>query len=90
MLVGMQIGCQAAPRLAGLDTKQRAVFFGGQHIQQIVRPLPDIANALLQLGQHGLAAQFFPAIIEDDALNLPGARNAALPESCDKQIALPV
>src|SRR5262245_44807333 len=57
------------PRISDrLDAQQRAVLFVRQQIQQPVRALTHFADALSELAEHRLAAQFLGLRVEDDAL----------------------
>ena len=66
------------------------IFLSREQVQKPIRTLPHVPNALLQFHQHRFAPQFLPMFVEHDPLHLPRARNAALPESTDEEIALPV
>src|SRR5262249_42055312 len=46
-------------------------------IDQPIRALPDVADALVQLAEHRLAPDFFPLVVEHQPLQLTGARNLA-------------
>ncbi len=73
-----------------LEPHQHAVGFGGQHVEESIRPLPDVANALLQLAQHRLAVELFPLVVEVNPLEVSGAGHFALPHTAGEQIVLPV
>src|SRR5687767_8694083 len=71
-----------------LELEDRAVFLVGQHIQQAVRTLLHVADALAQVREECLAAQFLPILVEDDALHLAGAGNAAELQAAHEQVVL--
>ena len=61
-----------------LDPQQRSLIFVRQHIQEPVGSLADVADALPHFHQDLLAADFFPLLVEHDALDMPGAIDLAL------------
>src|SRR4051812_23508782 len=73
-----------------LDAQQDAVIFGRQDVEQSVRTLADVAHALPKIVEHRLAPELLPFVAEDNSLNLSGAWNAALSQTGDEQIVLPV
>src|SRR5688500_8646073 len=57
-------GDSAAGALHGLDAQQSCLVFLGQHVNQPVRPLPDVADALVQVTQQALPPQLVPVVVE--------------------------
>src|SRR5262245_33515756 len=72
-----------------LDANERSVVLFGQHIHVSVGTLSHVADALAELAQHRLTPDFFPLVVELDALQLTGSRRLTLPQSADEQAALP-
>ncbi len=58
-------------------------------VQQAVRSLPHIAEALVQLGEHRLATQLFQLRVEHQSFQAAGARNFTATRAGHEQIALP-
>jgi hypothetical protein len=75
---------------ARLDSQERTFVLGGEDIQETVTTLADVADSLPQLHQHRLTAKLLPRIVENDALDLPSAWNAAFAKTTDKQVAPPM
>src|SRR6267154_1563658 len=73
-----------------LNAEQRALVFRRQHIQEPVRSLTDVSDALLQVHQHRLTPEFFPFIIEFDPLNLARSWYATLTEAAHEDVPFPV
>ena len=71
------------------DPQQRAVVFVGDDVEQSIRSLTHVANALMQLGEQGLAAQLFELVVHHHSLESSSARNLATPRAADEQVALP-
>src|SRR5436190_887144 len=85
-----RLALRARRAMSGLDAQQRTVILRGQHIQRAIRALTDVPDTLFQFVEHRLPAKFFPLLIEDDALDLPCARDSALSQSGHKDISFPV
>src|SRR4051794_18468711 len=56
-----------------LDPEQGAILLGGEHVEQTVRSLAHVADALVQVSKHRLAADLLPLVIEDNPLQLTGS-----------------
>src|SRR4051812_32831304 len=72
------------------NAEQRPLILRRQHIQETVRPLTDVSDALLQVDQHGFAPKFLPSVIEFDPLNLAGLWDAAFTQAADEHVPFPV
>ena len=75
--------------LRGVDTKQRAVGFVGKQVEQAVGPLPDVADAVVEVAEYTFAVEFFPLVVEIDALQVAGTRDFAFAHAADEQIVFP-
>src|SRR5689334_5441407 len=75
----LDCSCHGAPALHRdrLDAQQRAVVLVGDDVQQAVRPLPHVANALMQRVEQSLAAELLELVVEHDALETTRARDLA-------------
>src|SRR5688572_6499821 len=73
-----------------LDPQQRAVALVGDHVEQPVRALPDVADAPAFVLEQRLAAGLFHRAVEHDALDAPRTRNLAVAHTTDEEIALPL
>src|SRR5688572_21181564 len=73
-----------------LELQERRLVLFGQHVEQPVGPLADVADALVQIAQQRLAAQLVPVVVEHNPLQLAGTGNLALPHAAHEQVALPV
>src|SRR5215208_5190734 len=73
----------------GFDAQDRTVVLGRQDIKEAVRPLPYVANPLMQFGQHRLTTKLLPLLVEDNPLNLACSGNSTLTESGDEHVASP-
>ena len=62
-----------------LDAQHRAMLFVGEHIQQAVRPLANIANSLPHVHQQRFPPQFFHLLVEQNPFHMARARNLAGP-----------
>ena len=60
-----------------------------QHVEQLVGPLAHLADALAEVLQQRFAAQLLHLVVEDDALQVAGAGDAALLQGADEDVALP-
>src|SRR5205085_11575814 len=60
-----------------LDSQHGAWFLVGQHVQQFVGTHADVADALVELVEQPLAAQFFELLVEQHTLDMARARNLA-------------
>src|SRR5687768_17869407 len=65
------------PTSARLDAQHRAFILVGDHVQQSIGALLHVANALAQVDEQRLAAQLFHLRVEEDAVELAGARDLA-------------
>src|SRR5690606_35596592 len=72
-----------------LDTQQRTLVLVSEQVEKAIRPLSNLADALSQVPQHGFAPHLLVSCIEDDPLQMAGARNAYLHQRTDEHIALP-
>src|SRR6266571_389754 len=72
-----------------LDSNQCTVIFGGEDIQESVRTLAHVANAILKLAQQRLAMELFPLLVEIDAHELTGPRHLSLTQSAGEEVSLP-
>ena len=72
-----------------LYPKECSLVLGGQHVQESIRSLTYIADALMQIAQHRLAANFLPAVVEDNPLPLTGSGNLPLSQAADEHVSLP-
>jgi hypothetical protein len=54
--------------LRGIDAKQRAVGFVGQQVEQAVGTLANVADAVVEIAEDTFAVEFFPLVVEIDAL----------------------
>src|SRR5690606_2493593 len=87
---GIDPRCPAArASLRGPDPQNRALVLVGHDVQQAVRTLRDVADALAQLDEQALAAQLLEVLIEQHAIEPAGARNLAVAQAADEQIAFP-
>jgi hypothetical protein len=59
---------QLAALLRGVDAEQRAVGFIGEQVQQAVGALSDVADAVVKVAKDTFAMEFFPLVVEIDAL----------------------
>src|SRR5262245_13095925 len=73
--------------VAWFDADQRGIVLFGQQVEITVRTLTHVADPLAELTQHRLPPHLFPLVVELDALELPGARDLALPQTADEQVA---
>jgi hypothetical protein len=76
-------GPRRSPRF---HLQQGAVIFLPEHIQQTIRTLPNVANAVLQLVEHRLGVKLLPLIVEVDWFQLAGPRHFALSHPAREQI----
>src|SRR5688572_26156788 len=76
-------------RSTRLYSKHGTVVLGGQHVQQAIRSLTHVADALFQFAEHRFAPDLLPAFIELDALHLTRRRRLALAQAADEKVALP-
>src|SRR5262249_14755730 len=74
--------------LRGLNPQQRARLFVGQQIQQPVRTLANITDALMQIHQQRFAS-LFAFFVKHNALEMAGAADAPHSHRSDKEIVLP-
>src|SRR6478752_10070359 len=72
-----------------LDANQCAVVLVGDHVNEPVGSLTNVANPLMQIRQQPLAAQLLELVVHDHALERARARNLANPCAADEEIALP-
>jgi PQQ enzyme repeat len=63
--IGLPVRPRRNPRL---HLQQRAVILLREHVQQTIRTLPHIANAVLQLAEHRLAVKLLPLLVEVDSI----------------------
>src|SRR5574342_1010242 len=68
------------------ETKQRAVVFIGEQIEQPVGALPHFADALPELGEHRFAPQLLHPGVEHDSFEMSGAGNATLAQRSNDEI----
>jgi hypothetical protein len=61
-------GFWGAALLRGVDAEQRAVGFVGEQVEQAVGALADIADAVVEVAEDTFAVEFFPLVVEIDAL----------------------
>src|ERR1041384_174050 len=59
------------------DAQHSAGLGVRQQIQQPIRTLAHVTDALMQLGQQRLATKFFHLLVEQDPLEVTGSRNLA-------------
>src|SRR5688572_5222917 len=83
-------GQAATPSVRGLDAQNRAGVLVGQEVQQLVRALPHVADALTQIHEQHLTAQLFPVVVEANALEMSRARDLAHAHAADERVALPI
>src|SRR6187399_747601 len=79
-----------SPALLRFDAEDRTFLFVRQHIQEAVRPLPHVADALPQVGQQRLAPQLLHLLVEQDPFDVAGAWDLARAQRADEDIALPL
>ena len=73
-----------------LDLNHRSVVFFRQNVNQSVRSLADVSDALMEVLQDRFPAQFPQFLVEDNALHSAGAGNPPALDAADKDIALPL
>src|SRR5678816_2790278 len=73
-----------------LDPKERAIILSGQHVQQSIRPLPYVADPLLQFAKHRFAVELLPLFVEVDPLEMTGARDLALAHAASEEMTFPL
>src|SRR5215475_14888915 len=78
----------SGPLLRRLDSEDRALLHVRQHIQQPIRPLPDIADTLAQIDEQRLAPHLFHLLVEHDPLDVPRTWNLSRPEAAYEHVAL--
>src|SRR5688572_10790830 len=66
-----------------LQLQDRAVVFVRDHVQQAIRTLPHVADALVQLREERLASQLVELVVEDDAFEAAGPRHFPAPRAAD-------
>src|SRR5687767_11730809 len=71
------------------NPEHRPVVLIGEHIEEPVRALTYVPNALMELHQQRLAAQLSKRLVEDDALEAARSWHFAAPRAADEQIAAP-
>jgi hypothetical protein len=81
---------RVAALLRGVDAEQRAVGFVGEQVEQAVGALSDIADAVVEVAENTFAVEFFPLVVEIDALQVTGTRDFAFTHAADEQIVFPV
>ena len=54
--------------LRGVDAEQRPVGFVGEQVEQAVGALADVADAVVEVAKDTFAVEFFPLVVEIDAL----------------------
>ena len=59
---------RVAALLRGVDAEQRAVGFVGEQVEQAVGALADVADAVVEVAEDTFAVEFFPLVVEIDAL----------------------
>src|SRR5262245_55070546 len=60
------------------------------NVDEPIRPLLHIADALVQVTQQRLATQLFHVVVEEHAIELARAGNLALAQAADEEVALPL
>ena len=73
-----------------LDPKHGAMVFCGEHIQEIIRSLTNVADPLAQFGEHHLTPQLFALGIQHDALEVAGVRDFAKSQGARAKGILPI
>src|SRR5690606_37351731 len=87
---GIDPRCPAArASLRGPDPQHRALVLVGHDVQQAVRTLCDVADALAQLDEQALAARLLEVLVQQDASEPPGARDLAVAQPADEKIPFP-
>src|SRR5262245_9651784 len=76
--------------LGWLDPEYRALLLISDHIEEPVRSLLDVANALTQSDEQRLAAQLFPLLVEENELEVTRAGNLVGAQRADDTVALPL
>src|SRR5687767_9248497 len=89
VVVSVMKGCLQYLLLHGLDPQQRTVVFIRQDVEESIRALAYVADALVQLGEQCFAAQLFQLVVEDHPLQATGSRDFAAPRAPDKEVAFP-
>src|SRR3954469_16443786 len=77
-------------RRGWLDPEHAAVLVIDQHVEEFVRPLPDVADAHPQRNQQGLPAELFELVVDQHSLEVAGARDLTGALPADKDVALPL
>src|SRR4029079_17153019 len=80
---------RARRRRRGFQSKERAVVFSRQHVQQTVRSLTHVADPILELPEHRLAVQLFPLVVEIETHQLARSRHFTLPHPTCEDVPLP-
>jgi hypothetical protein len=63
-----RLAARVAALLRGVDSEQRAVGFVGEQVKQAVGALSDVADAVVEVAEDTFAVEFFPLVVEIDAL----------------------
>src|ERR1700704_2886170 len=79
----------ARGRRRWFHSKQRAVDFSRQHVQQTVRSLTHVADPILKLFEHRLSVQLFPFVVEVETNQLARSRHFTLPHPACEDVSLP-
>src|SRR5262245_5987192 len=72
-----------------LDAQHRAVVFVGQQIEQTVRTLPHLTDALAEFAEERFTAHFLHLRVEDDPFEMTGAGDLAGAHRAGERVAFP-
>src|SRR5512139_1113631 len=80
-----RIESPGASARARSDAQDGALRLVGGHVEQSIRPLLHIADALVQTGEQGFAPQLLELVVEQHAIEAARARHLAIAQAADEQ-----